>query len=332
MRERYTVIQHNIRKHFKLSADAYSVLDAIYTLSRSQACNAKVKYFVDLFDISERTYYNIMKSLKEKGLVEKVKGGVRTTKLWDDAMAGRVAPWTDPSAKTEPKPKTPAENDINTEKSDAAQFAVCKNCAEKLQKMQFDLTDTAKIAVHLCKNCSEILQKLQSDTAKIAVHNTDINNDTDNKDLEPVGSAPFHAIDKIFKTGSEKLSGKSYYKDAKESKQIKLLESRYIQDPEFFIKNARKYFFMVSEFDDEFWRTQPFTPSAFNSFYNRIMCFKLPKETIKQEQQKHRSEWDELMERYGGYEDEKLKYLLRSGSINEKEYDYIREHQVEVPV
>jgi len=149
--------------------------------------------------------------------------------------------------------------------------------------------------------------------------------------IEPVGSSPFHEIDKLFQAGSEKLTGQPYYKDGKESKQIKLLESRYIKDPAAFIDLARKYYNMITKLDDDFWNTQSFTPSAFNSHYNRILCFQLPGTVRRQEEQKNRSEWDELMDRYGEYDEAALKYFLRCTQISQKEYDYIINHRMEVP-
>lgn len=148
--------------------------------------------------------------------------------------------------------------------------------------------------------------------------------------IEPVGSSAHTEIDKIFQAGSKALTGQIYYKDGKEAKQIKLLEPRYNENPEAFINLAKKYYNMISKLDDDFWNTQPFTPSAFNSHYNRVLCFQLPATVRKQEEQKIRSEWDELMDHYGKCDDAALKYFLRCKQLSQKEYDYIIEHRMEV--
>jgi hypothetical protein len=148
--------------------------------------------------------------------------------------------------------------------------------------------------------------------------------------IEPVGSSAHSEIDKIFQAGSKALTGQIYYKDGKEARQIKLLEPRYNENPEAFKKLAQKYYYMISKLDDDFWNTQPFTPSAFNSHYNRILCFQLPATVRKQEEQKLRTEWDELMDHYGKYDDAALKYFLRCKQLSQKEYDYIIEHRMEV--
>jgi hypothetical protein len=163
-------------------------------------------------------------------------------------------------------------------------------------------------------------------------HTKEINikKDIKERELEPVGSSAFNEIDKIFQAGSEALTGQPYYKDGKEAKQIKLLESRYTQNPEAFIAAVKKYYSMITKLEDDFWNSQAFTPSAFNCHYNRILCFQAPAGLRKQEEQKQRSEWDELMERYGKYDDKALNYFLRCSQISRKEYEYIIEHRQEV--
>jgi hypothetical protein len=164
-------------------------------------------------------------------------------------------------------------------------------------------------------------------------HTKEINIKKEYKEIyrEPEGSTPYNEIDKIFQAGSEALTGQPYYRDGKEAKQIKLLESRYTQNPEAFINLTRKYYFMISKLNDDFWNSQAFTPSAFNSHYNRILCFQPPAGLKQQEENKARSEWDELMERYGKYDDKALNYFLRCGQISKKEHEYIITHRMEVP-
>jgi len=159
-----------------------------------------------------------------------------------------------------------------------------------------------------------------------------LNKEYKEKDLEPVGSSPYNEIDKIFQAGSEALTGQPYYRDGKEAKQIKLLEARYIQNPEAFINLTRKYYLMLTKLEDDFWNSQAFTPSAFNSHYNRVLCFQAPAGMKKQEEQKARSEWDVLMDQFGRYDIDKLKYLLKGGTITRRDFDYIIQHRsLEVP-
>jgi len=323
-------MQHNIRKHFKLSMEEYAVLDAIYCLSRSQACDAKADYFIELFDVSKRTYFNIRKSLTEKNLIEKVKHGVKTTQIWDDAMAGRVAPWVDPSAKKEAPivENPPAEETKTPEIVENAEFALCENCLKIVQNMHSDGIGSAEIALCLCRICTEGVQNLHSNSAEFAHHNNDINIDINNdnnniKDLEPVGSSAFAEIHKIFLAGSEALTGKPYYKDGKEAKQIKLLEPRYLEDPEAFIKLTRKYYFMISKLEDSFWHGQPFIPSTFNSFYNRIQSFQLPEASRKREEQKHKTETEILLENYGKLNRGELQFLLGKKTISKDQFELI---------
>ena len=340
-RERYTHMQHNIRKHFKLSMEEYAVLDAIYCLSRSQACDAHPPYFVELFDISRRTYFNILKSLTEKNLIEKVKHGVKTTQVWDDAMAGRVAPWVDPSEKKPEKsvetpiveaPETPSEpvkdNDKSAENCNNAEFALCENCLKIVQILHSEEIESAEFALKLCKICTEAVQKLHSTGAKFALHNIDINtvinNDNNNiKDLEPARLSAFNEIDKLFRVGSEKLTGQIYYKDGKEAKQIKLLEPRYTDNPEAFVNLTRKYYYMISKVEDSFWHGQPFTPSAFNSLYNRIQSYQLPEGSRKREEQKQKSDSDILMQNYGNFNRGELEFLLANKTINKEQFEII---------
>lgn len=83
-------MQHNIRKHFKLSMEEYAVLDAICCLSNTKPCDKNADYFVDLFDISRRTYFNIKKSLSDKNLIVTVENGIKTTSLWNEAVQKKV--------------------------------------------------------------------------------------------------------------------------------------------------------------------------------------------------------------------------------------------------
>jgi hypothetical protein len=79
----------------------------------------------------------------------------------------------------------------------------------------------------------------------------------------------FQKIHEIFRDGSIILPSGEYYRDGKESKHIKLLEARYDKNPQEFERTARQFFDLVKS-NDKFWSEQPFSPSAFNSLYNRI--------------------------------------------------------------
>jgi hypothetical protein len=87
---------------------------------------------------------------------------------------------------------------------------------------------------------------------------------------------------------------------------------------------------MITKLEDDFWNQQAFTPSAFNSHYNRILCFQAPVKMQKQEAQKHRTAEDVIWDNYGGYDVDKLKYLLRGGTISQADFDYILKRQTEV--
>ena len=154
----------------------------------------------------------------------------------------------------------------------------------------------------------------------------------DKEILAPIGASTFHAIDSLFRVGSEKMTGREYYRDGKEAKFIKLLEPRYESDPEGFIDLARKYYHMISRLNDAFWNMQPFTPSSFYTLYNRIVSYKPPEAVLVKETQRTRSVWDVLMENYGEYPEDKLKYLLQVNTITQSDYDYIMQHRHEVAV
>lgn len=149
--------------------------------------------------------------------------------------------------------------------------------------------------------------------------------------LEPADSDITHEIISLIQEGSKQLTGKPYYHDGKEAGHVALLKQRYMKDRDLFIKLLQRFHYLKKNPPNNYWADVAFTPSIFNSNWNKLLHLKLPASVVAQEEQKHRSEWDELMDRYGGYEDEKLKYLLRSGSINQKEYEYIKDHQVGVP-
>jgi hypothetical protein len=155
-----------------------------------------------------------------------------------------------------------------------------------------------------------------------------------NKDVkdvkEPKDTTAYHEIDALFKAGSEKLTGIPYYRDGKEAKNIKLLEPRYLQDSEKFKDLARKYYNMI-KFGGDFWAGQSFTPSMFNSHYNRVAAFKPPEKVIKQIQvQEVLSEPYEakLLRKYGHYEEADLRYLVEHKVILREDADYIRAQRV----
>jgi len=147
------------------------------------------------------------------------------------------------------------------------------------------------------------------------------------KNIEPAGSSAGFKIINIFKIGCEELTGVPYYHNGKEAAHVKQLERRYEENPELFINLTRRYYWMISKSQDKFWMGKHFTPSAFNSFYNQILCYTMPQGLRKQEEQKKRTEWDVLIDQYGKYNDEKLKYLLEGGTITQRDFEYILEHR-----
>jgi len=141
---------------------------------------------------------------------------------------------------------------------------------------------------------------------------------------EPKGTASYHAIDEIFTAGSSKLTGDPYYRDAKEARQIKLLEKRFEQNPERFKKLTLKFYYMISRLDDEFWNAQPFTPSAFNSLYNRITSYQLSSDAREREGRKQVSDEDRLFEKYKDCDNPQLEYLVKMNVITREDSDYIK--------
>lgn len=330
-RERYTHMQHNIRKHFKLSMEEYAVLDAIYCLSRNQSCDAKADYFIELFDLKRRTYFDIKKSLADKQLIQKSKNGVKTTKVWDDAMAGRVAPWVDPSAedssKQEPTPPEAPDNKENLEKTNSAEIALCENCLKTVQNLHSKEINSAEIAPQLCKNCTQLMQNLHSGCAKIALHNTDINiviNNEINTIPVPAGTEPFKEILVIFKKGFETITGEPWVIDDKQANHIKLLEKRYLQNPEKFVNYTRLFFWLITKSNNLYWTKFSFLPSIFNSLWNSIVSYKPSEDQIKREWQKNKTDEELIIENYGNCTDEELDYLLRHTVICKTDYDLLK--------
>lgn len=154
-----------------------------------------------------------------------------------------------------------------------------------------------------------------------------INKEYKEKDIEPVGSSAFNEIDKIFITGSTELNGQQYYRNAKEAKHIKLLESRYKQNPEEFIFLTRKYYYMISKIEDSFWHGQPFTPSAFNAHYNRVQSYQLPEASRKREEQKNKSEADILLSNYGHFNRNELQFLMNNKTISKEQFEIIMKYK-----
>lgn len=103
-------------------------------------------------------------------------------------------------------------------------------------------------------------------------------------DHENQSPTSHQSIKHIFEQGSTVLSPthEPYYHDGKEAKAVKFLETRYEQNPKAFELLARKFFKLIKS-GDKFWSEQPFTPSAFNSLYNRIQRARAPDETQEQE-------------------------------------------------
>lgn len=134
---------------------------------------------------------------------------------------------------------------------------------------------------------------------------------------------PFQAIDAIFKAGSEKHTGQPYYKDAKESRQIKLLEARYTHDPERFLMLTRRFYWMITKLQDEFWNSQPFTPSAFNSLYNRIASYQPSADIQKREERGNQTDDEWFIEKYGNCTKQQLDYFFRAKMINKADYEML---------
>jgi DNA-binding MarR family transcriptional regulator len=84
----------------------------------------------------------------------------------------------------------------------------------------------------------------------------------------------FNEIKEIFEKGSSLLHNDPYYHDGKEATNIKRLEKRYGEDTAGFEDLARKYFKMIKDSGDKFWKNQVFSPSGFNCHYNRIKAYK----------------------------------------------------------
>lgn len=84
------------------------------------------------------------------------------------------------------------------------------------------------------------------------------------------------SIREIFVSGSSVLNsdGKPYRHDGKQAKHIDSLVNIYLLDPVDFENTARKFWKMIREDGGSFWGSQPFSPSAFNSLYDRIKAFK----------------------------------------------------------
>lgn len=82
----YTTIDHTVRKEFGLTLNEYAICDSIYYLSRGGVCTASKEYLGEFIGIKRRAVHAILKKLQEKNLIEKVKGGIRTTTLWDHAV------------------------------------------------------------------------------------------------------------------------------------------------------------------------------------------------------------------------------------------------------
>lgn len=79
----YTIIQHEVRKHFNLTMNEYAVADSIYTLSRRGYCNCGQEYLAQFLDLSKRTVITIMQKLEKVKLIERKGWLSRTTEKWD---------------------------------------------------------------------------------------------------------------------------------------------------------------------------------------------------------------------------------------------------------
>ena len=86
----YTLILHQIRKKLKLSLLEYCIADSIYHLSNNPSsnipgwCFATKETIANFLGTSQRTIFNNLTKLIEKGLIEKDEstGYIRTTKKW----------------------------------------------------------------------------------------------------------------------------------------------------------------------------------------------------------------------------------------------------------
>lgn len=88
----YTTIIHPIRKALALSLNEYCVLDSVYRLSKNTKyggwCVMSKKCMAEDLDISERSVFEILATLKEKALIEANDlGHIRTMDLWNELVA-----------------------------------------------------------------------------------------------------------------------------------------------------------------------------------------------------------------------------------------------------
>ena len=142
-------------------------------------------------------------------------------------------------------------------------------------------------------------------------------------------ASSFNEIAKLFSSGSEQISGVPYYHNGREAKNVKQLEARYRNDQQGFIDLAKKYYAMIAHSGDDFWTQQPFTPSAFNSHYNRIVAYQPPNKVIQLAQiRSEKYDYNEsMLERYGTYSDDDLNYLRKHDVINDEALEYIKKNR-----
>lgn len=90
----YTTIIHPIRQALCLSLNEYCVLDTIYHLSNNRKyngwCVASKGYIAKTLSLGESTVFGILKTLEEKGLIERnERGDVRTLDAWNELIANK---------------------------------------------------------------------------------------------------------------------------------------------------------------------------------------------------------------------------------------------------
>lgn len=128
----YTTIIHPIRKAFNLSMNEYAVLDTIYHLSKNNKyggwCIKSKQNIADDLDLSRQTIIVIIKTLEEKGLLERGESDqLRTNDEWNNIISEK-SNWS-----------------IDNKEITSISFTGCK---ETLQGVSRNLTPTCKKILH----------------------------------------------------------------------------------------------------------------------------------------------------------------------------------------
>ena len=90
----YTVILHGPKQKLELTVNEYVLADSVHKLSGNHSpipgwCYASKGYLGKILGVSERSIFNLLKRLREKGVVDTHsarKNLLRTTKRWVDTV------------------------------------------------------------------------------------------------------------------------------------------------------------------------------------------------------------------------------------------------------